>query len=182
MKQISIPNILSVFRILLLPIFVALYMTLEPQNRFICAIILVISGITDVADGFIARKFNMVTQLGKILDPLADKLTLFTVALTLACSGYKYLFVLAAVLFVKEILMLCGGVILARHYNDNKMESSKWFGKFATALLYIVMFGMILIEVNETLEVIMSIVMCFAAIFAFVMYIKVFFDFRKENK
>ena len=102
-----------------------------------------------VADGFIARKFNMVTQLGKILDPLADKLTLFTVALTLACSGYKYLFLLAAVLFVKEILMLCGGVILARHYNDNKMESSKWFGKFATALLYIVMFG-ILLNLRQT--------------------------------
>ena len=177
LKQFSIPNVLSV----LLPVFVALYILLEPQYRFICAIILVVSGLTDIADGFIARKFHMETELGKILDPLADKMTLFTVALTLAFSGYKWLFALSAVLFVKELLMLTGGVILARNYNNNKMASSKWFGKFATALLYTVMFMMILLEINPIIELVLSVIMCVAVMFAFVMYCNMFMKFKKDN-
>lgn len=181
MKKLGIPNMLSIFRLVLLPIFVILYFTLGREYRFICAIILIVSGLTDVADGIIARKFNMESQLGRILDPLADKLTLFVVALTLAFDGYKKLFILAAILFVKEIFMLIGGVLAAKKYNNHKVEPSKWYGKLATVILYVAMFSMILIKMNRTAEIIMAGIMCLAAIFAFIMYFRVFLNMKKTG-
>lgn len=181
MKKLGIPNMLSIFRLILLPIFVVLYFTLGKQYRYICAIIWVISGLTDILDGFIARKFHMESDLGRILDPLADKLTLFVVSLTLAFDGYKRLFILAGILFIKEFFMMIGGILFAKKYNDHKVEPSKWYGKLATVILYVTMFSMILIKMNKTAEIVMASIMCVAAIFAFVMYLRVFLN-TKKNK
>ena len=181
MKKLGIPNTLSIFRLILLPIFVVCYFALGREYRYVCAIILVVSGLTDVADGFIARKYHMESQLGRILDPLADKLTLFVVSLTLAFDGYKKLFILAAILFFKELFMLIGGVLLAKRYNDHKVVPSMWYGKLATAILYVTMFSMILIKMNRTAEIIMASIMCLSAIFAFVMYFRVFIKMRKTK-
>ena len=78
----SIPNILSIFRIVLIPVFIVCYLMLPDEMGWVPALVLVVSGATDVVDGYIARHFNMVTQLGKVLDPLADKLTLAAVVIT----------------------------------------------------------------------------------------------------
>ena len=75
-KNLTIPNLLSVFRILLIPLFIYLYLEKSPEDFGISAgIVLLISGATDMLDGYIARHFNQITQLGQILDPIADKLT-----------------------------------------------------------------------------------------------------------
>ena len=72
----TIPNILSLFRIFLIPVFLIIYLTQDNQPYFIIsALILLLSGITDVLDGYIARKFKMTSELGKVLDPFADKMT-----------------------------------------------------------------------------------------------------------
>ena len=82
---VSIPNILSYIRILLIPVFAYCYLTANTDgDYYFAAVILLFSGLTDMADGMIARKFGMITYLGKILDPLADKLTQATVAVCLA--------------------------------------------------------------------------------------------------
>ena len=80
----NIPNCLCYFRILLIPIFLYVYFGSEFEYHFIvAAFVLVLSGISDFLDGFIARKYDMVTDFGKLIDPIADKLTQFTIAITL---------------------------------------------------------------------------------------------------
>ena len=181
MKRLGIPNLLSIFRLVLLPVFVICFFTLDVKYRFVCAIIMVVSGLTDIVDGYVARKYHMETQLGRILDPLADKLTLFVVTLTLAIAGYNKLYILAVILFIKELLMLLGGILFAKKYNNNKVEPSKWYGKLATAVLYITLFAMLLIKMDKTTEFILAIIMCLAAIFAFLMYGKVFLKMRRNK-
>lgn len=86
-KQIlTIPNLLSVFRILLIPLIVWLYC--GKQDYLLAAWVLLLSGVTDIADGFIARHFHMVSDLGKVLDPIADKLTQ-TVALVCLLTRFR---------------------------------------------------------------------------------------------
>ena len=87
----SIPNILCYFRILLVPVFLWAYFDLQSdEGHFVAAIILVLSSLSDFFDGFIARKCHMITELGKLIDPVADKLTQFVVACTLMYTCLLY--------------------------------------------------------------------------------------------
>ena len=106
-EMLSIPNILSYVRILLIPLIVYFYMYKEDYT--IAAIIAAISGLTDLADGFIARKFNMITDFGKFIDPVADKLTQCTLLLCLL-SRYSIMWFLVIIFFVKEISMALAGL------------------------------------------------------------------------
>lgn len=129
-KIITIPNILSVIRVLMIPLFIYLYVT----NNIVAAIIVfLLSGLTDVVDGFIARKFNMVSKIGKMLDPLADKITQVSIAICLAISNPEILPLI--ILFgIKELLMLSGAYILLR--KGKNPSESKWWGKFGTVIIY----------------------------------------------
>lgn len=131
---LTIPNILSMFRILLIPIFVWLYIIQE--NYFYAAIILILSGITDILDGFIARKFNLITRLGKILDPIADKLTQAIVLLCLTVR-FPLMALLLILLVIKEVVTGLGGLLVIR--KSGNVYGSDWHGKVSTALLYILM-------------------------------------------
>ena len=111
--KMNVPNALSLFRIALLPLFACLYLN-GGQNQtysYLAFGVLILSGISDSLDGIIARKFNQITDLGKILDPLADKLTQVTVAVCLALR-YRIVVYLLAICLVKEICQTIGGVIL----------------------------------------------------------------------
>lgn len=134
-KIFTVPNILSFCRLAMIPLIVYCYIWLE--NSLLTAGLLLLSGITDVADGIIARTFNMVSELGKALDPIADKLTQ---AVMLVCLISKFPYVLAAVVVfaVKEILNGLGNLRLMR--STGKVHGALWHGKISTALLYIVMF------------------------------------------
>ena len=133
-KIFTVPNILSFCRLAMIPLIVYCYIWLE--NSLLTAGLLLLSGITDVADGIIARTFNMVSELGKALDPIADKLTQ---AVVLVCFISKFPYVLAAVVVfaVKEILNGLGNLRLMR--STGKVHGALWHGKISTALLYIVM-------------------------------------------
>lgn len=128
---LTIPNQLSLLRLILIPF--VLYYYLDGQVR-LAGTLLIISTLSDVADGFIARRFNKVTNLGKMLDPLADKLTQFCVAAGL-CLTYTALIPLALVLFVKELLMLGMGVTLLKR--GKQPFSARWWGKLASAAFYV---------------------------------------------
>ncbi len=135
----TIPNLLCYLRIVLIPVFVYTYLKAqEPSYYFWSAIIIGISGITDFFDGYIARKYNQITDLGKILDPVADKLTQGALVVCLT-SRYSAMWVLVAIFIVKEGFMGIMGLVMLKH-NGHKLDGAMWFGKISTATLYVVMF------------------------------------------
>lgn len=133
-KILTIPNLLSAFRILLIPAFMWCY--LERDDIPATVVLLALSGLTDALDGFIARRFNMTSDFGKALDPLADKLTQFSM---LCCLLIRFprMMVLIVVLCVKEVFVAVTQLLAIRR--TEVVPSSDWHGKITTILLYAVM-------------------------------------------
>ena len=126
----NIPNMLTIVRFILIP-FIVYYITKE--QYILSFIFLTISGLTDILDGFIARKFNFITNFGKLVDPLADKLTQIAILATLVILKIIPSWILFIVV-LKEAIMIAGASFL---YGKELVVSSKWFGKLATVLFYI---------------------------------------------
>ena len=133
-KILTIPNFLSLIRILLIPLFVWLY--LGEENVPATAVVLVLSGLTDALDGFIARHYHMVSDFGKALDPFADKLTQFAMLCCLVIRFPRMLW-LIIVLCVKEILVASSQLVVIR--KTELVLGAEWHGKITTILLYAVM-------------------------------------------
>lgn len=131
---LTIPNLLSLFRLLLIPVIIWLYFWKE--EYIYAAAVIMLSGITDVVDGYIARTFNMVSDAGKILDPIADKLTQAAVLICLG-SRYPLLLLLVLIMAVKETVS--GLMTLAAIKKTKKVKGANWHGKVTTCLLYFTM-------------------------------------------
>lgn len=132
---LTIPNLLSLFRLFLVPVYVSLYLNASEQRHYYAAgIILAVSCLTDALDGHIARRCNMITTLGKILDPLADKVTQF--ALTLCLSLRYPVLKPVLILFVgKELIQTLLGLV---HLHRGKMLAGALpVGKLCTAVLFV---------------------------------------------
>ena len=125
-----VPNILTIIRFFLIPFILFFIFTEQYIPAFI---VLTISGLTDVLDGIIARKFNCITNFGKLIDPLADKATQIAILAALTFKGIIPLWMLIVV-FVKEFAMIAGASFL---YGKELVVSSRWFGKMATVIFYI---------------------------------------------
>lgn len=128
-----IPNILSTLRILLIPVFVWQMWT---DNYIAAALLLAASGLTDLLDGFLARRFGWVSNLGKVLDPAADKLTQVTVCVVLAMKMPTFWYFFALMLFKELVMLLLGAWLLKKNVH---IEGARWFGKVVTTLFYVVM-------------------------------------------
>lgn len=136
-KNINVPNALSLLRILLIAPFVYYYIHRQIVPAIVC---LLLSGLSDMLDGMIARRFHQFTELGQMLDPVADKLTQGTVAICLAID-YPILLPVLAIFVVKELTMLIGGAYLV--FKAKKRPSgAMWYGKVGTILFYL-SFGLI---------------------------------------
>ena len=134
-KIITIPNILSTVRLAMIPFMLWAYCVLE--SPAITAILVVLSGLTDVVDGFIARRFNMISDLGKALDPVADKLTQIAILFCLV-TRFPLILLPLILIIVKEI---SSGVLRAIILHKAKeVEGAVWHGKVNTVILYTVMF------------------------------------------
>ena len=133
-KIITIPNILSFFRLCLIPVIVWLYCF--KKDYLITTCVLVISGITDMVDGFIARKFGMISDLGKALDPVADKLTQI---ITLFClvTRFPHMISPLVILTVKEIIAAVFNMVTIK--KTGEVMGAVWHGKLNTILLYLMM-------------------------------------------
>ena len=151
-----IPNILSSIRIAMVGVFAWLFLTARiphPQNYLWALGIFVLAFVTDVLDGFLARTFNWVTPVGKLLDPLADKLMAITALVVILIGKWEgslfwiYL-TLVILVAVKEILMVVGGMIMLR---QRKVAYSDWYGKTATGLFA---FGTVLTLLSFVFDVI----------------------------
>lgn len=178
-----VPNTLTVIRFLLIPVLIILAL----QGDYIgTAIIFTISGITDILDGYIARKFKLISDFGKLMDPLADKSTQISILTVLVIQEIIPFWILLVVI-LKEVLMIAGASFL---YGKDFVVSSKWFGKLATVLFYIAIVCSLFVNSwNNVLfthpeysapmlpqfDLYLYYLAVISTLFAFVMYIKALF-------
>ena len=147
---LTVPNLLSLFRICLIPWIPWFYC--RENAPLAAAAVIGLSGLTDVADGYIARRWNQVSDLGKILDPVADKLTQMTMLLCLLCR-YAALWSLTLIFLVKELgLWLLGALAVCK---TGDIRSARWFGKVNTVVLYSILLLLLLLPgiPEQTVEV-----------------------------
>lgn len=180
-EVLSIPNIMGYFRIILIPIFLyTYYNATSAKDYYIVAGIVCISGITDFLDGYVARNFNMITELGKFMDPFADKLTQAALVFCLA-SRHKLMWYLVGLFILKEGFMAVMGIIMLRR--GKKLDGAKWFGKVCTAVLYVVMFILILLpSINDFIANNLIVLCGIFMLMSFILYIQVFYKMHKSIK
>lgn len=170
----TIPNLLSLFRLILIPVYIYIYLTARDQSQYILAgCILAVSCLTDMIDGKIARRFNMITTLGKMLDPLADKLT--QLALTLCLSmKYPVLYPVLGLLVVKELLQLVFGIIFLR--KGKMLPGALMAGKVCTTVLFVSLIALVLFPgINPAAVNLIAVIdACFLAI-SFFSYFHAYF-------
>ena len=166
-----VPNILTIIRLLLIP-FIVFY--IFASNYLLAFIFFTISGLTDIIDGFIARKFNLVSNFGKLMDPLADKLTQIATLTSLVFVNIIPIWILLIVI-LKEFIMICGASFL---YGKDVVVYSKWYGKLSTVLFFFAIVLSLLIKqfgvtgIWTNIDLGMFTIALVATIFSFVMYIK----------
>ena len=179
-KNINVPNALSVLRILLIVPFVYLFL-----NRRIpeAAIVLVISGLSDLFDGIIARKFNQITELGKMLDPLSDKLTQGAVAIVMAIT-YPLLLPILVIFMVKELSMIAASCVLLK--KKKRPCAARWYGKVATTMFYVTSVLLVVLKgiwkyENDTLFLVMLSLTAVMMIYALIRYFLIFLQILRSN-
>jgi CDP-diacylglycerol--glycerol-3-phosphate 3-phosphatidyltransferase len=174
------PNMLSIFRLCLVPLFVVLYLSGLRFAHLWGVLVYVLAMLTDILDGWIARRFNLITNLGKVLDPLGDKMFTFAV---LACMNIERIipFWILAVYLVKELLMGLGGLLLHRRAKAD-IPASNRFGKAATALFFVVCVVLMLCPIPRTVALVMIGVALAVSLMAFASYLQKFSHIMKERR
>ena len=185
----NVPNALTIVRFLLIPIILYFIFT---GNYLLGFVFFTISGLTDILDGTIARKFNLISNFGKLMDPLADKLTQISVLASLVIKDIIPVWILIIVM-AKELIMIIGASFL---YGKDVVVYSKWFGKLATVLFYIaIVISLInkqfdLTGIWSQIDLIIYCIALLATIFSLAMYIKCLYqrgfidkeDLKKEKQ
>ena len=169
----TIPNLLSVFRIILIPVYAVLYMKAQATKDYIIsAVVFIVSALTDMADGIIARKFNMRSRIGIMLDPFADKLTQGVVILCLTLRNLN-IFPLLVIFIIKEGFMF---VMACRLLHRGKMLDGALFaGKICTTVLFVSMAVLVVFNNIPTAGVYSIVALCSAfMIFSLVSYARCF--------
>ena len=174
-----LPNMISYMRIALMPIYVFMsFYAVTPQDRSACAYLLLFIAFTDFLDGYIARKMNMVTDLGKFLDPLADKLFQLAISITLL-NRIPKLWIAFIVFLVKELSL----TYLAFYYylkHQKKMDGANKYGKASSFIFYAMTFLMALCPTLPTkIYYGMEILMVSALLVAFYNYLKFYINLQK---
>lgn len=175
----TIPNLFSLFRLLLIPVYVTIYISAKkPEDYYLAAAILAVSCITDLVDGKIARYYNMVSTVGKILDPFADKATQFTLILCLAIR--KPIIRSLVVLFViKEIFQLVAGWISIR--KGRILKGALFSGKLCTTVLFISLTLLVMLpDLSDWVITIVTVIDLIFLSIAFVDYIVTYY--KRDNK
>ena len=168
-EYFSIPNLLSYFRLILIPVYLAVYFAADTPRGFLwAALVIAVSGLTDMLDGKIARRFNMITEWGKLIDPVADKLTMAAVALSLAFD-FPLMRLVFALYVVKEGFMGIMGLIMLRR--GFRMDGAMWYGKVCTAVTYLVVFVLLLCpQLDRQIQTALISVQIAVTLLAFALY------------
>ena len=185
----NIPNILTIIRFILIPVILYFIIT---GNYLLGFIFFTISGITDILDGTIARKYNLISTFGKLMDPLADKLTQISVLATLTFKDIIPIWILVIVI-LKELIMIIGASFL---YGKDVVVYSKWFGKLATVLFYLAIVLSLIDKqfgfsgIWRNIDMLLYCVALVATVFSLIMYVKYLYkdgfidksDLKKEKQ
>lgn len=179
-KNINVPNTLTALRLVLI---IPLLHFLLKQDFVNAGIIILVSAMSDMMDGFLARRLNQVTSLGKILDPIADKLTLIAVVIGINVI-YPEVMPFVIVLFTKELLMLAGGAFLLKL--KIRPPAARWYGKLSTVLFYTSITTLIMLKAiwgytNGTLSLTLLAVTTTSMLFSLVMYSLLFGELVRER-
>ena len=173
---LTVPNMLSIFRLVLIPVYVLIYLNAtEPVHYYIAGGILAVSCLTDLIDGQIARRFNMISTVGKVLDPFADKLTQFTLAICLAVQ-YPVVWIMVCLIFVKEIFQLIAGIVAYR--KGQMLKGALIAGKVCTAVLFLSLIIMVLVPpqyLSSTVVTVVTIVDVVFLLISFVSYARAYY-------
>lgn len=175
----SIPNLLSFFRLALIPVYASIYLNAtEPYQYLIAGSIMAVSCLTDMIDGKIARRCNMITTVGKILDPLADKITQFTLTLCLSMK-YPVLMPVLALFVVKELFQLVAGVVFLR--KGRMLPGALMAGKVCTTVLFVSLIALVLFPgVDSKMVTLIAMIDAGFLAFSFVCYILAYFGKNKK--
>lgn len=168
---LKIPNILCYIRFLLIPAFILLYIGADsPTDYLHAAVVVFISGVTDFLDGFIARNFNMITEFGKLIDPLADKFTQAALIFVLIVR-IKWMFLLLILFVIMQLFLLVAGLTMLK--KGKKLNGAKWFGKISTTVFYAVMLLLIAIPALDHSVINLLMIICGTfLLLSFLMYVK----------
>ena len=165
-KILTIPNILSFFRLCLIPVIMWLY--IKKQDYLSTLIVLLLSGATDIVDGIIARKYNMISDFGKIFDPIADKLTQMAMLFCLV-SRFNYMIIPLVILVVKELIS--GITSLISFKSANEVKGAVWHGKLTTITLYsVIAIHLIWFNISRTVSLILVGISIGIMLMSFIMY------------
>lgn len=176
-KKENIPNFISVFRILLVPVYILLFFDAFGKGdlgfaMFSSGITFIVAGVSDALDGFLARRNHWVSDVGKLLDPLADKLMELAVAVSLAVRFGEAFVFLAVIVIAKEIVMIVGAYLMMS--KSQFVVFSVWYGKLATLIWYVLICMMHFFPAfrqNTVLCNAVCIVLILMMIMAFMMYL-----------
>ena len=170
----TIPNLLSLFRLALIPVYIAVYLNAEEDwQYYVAGAILAVSCVTDLIDGKIARRFHMISTVGKVLDPLADKATQFSLTLCLSVH-YPALRPVLVLFVIKEGFQLIVGII---HFRKGKMlPGALMAGKICTTILFVSLIALVLFPgIPHSAVNAIALVETGFLIFSFVSYILAYF-------
>lgn len=182
-----IPNFITYIRFLMIPLLLVFFFLgrTTKNNVYIIGtvICLAISALSDVFDGFAARKLGQVSQLGRMLDPIADKLTLIAVAVCM-CFFAPSVIPLMLILVVKDLLMLIGGIVVVS--NKIPLPASKWYGKASTVIFYLSTGTIVFLKAvfnieNTTLDVILYIITALAMAFSLANYLHMYIGIMRNR-
>ncbi len=171
---LTIPNLLSLFRLLLIPIYIVIYLNAQvAADYYLAGGILAVSCLTDAIDGKIARHFHMISTLGKILDPLADKITQLALVLCLAIR-YPVLWILVSLFVVKESFQLVAGFLTLRR--GKMLTGALLAGKISTTVLFVSLILLVLLpEIGQTAVEIITAVDCTVLAISFIGYARTYY-------
>lgn len=175
----TIPNLLSLFRLVLIPVYVYIYLNaVEDQEYVLAGGIMALSCITDLIDGKIARRFNMISNVGKVLDPMADKFTQLALILCLS-ARYPILYPVLALFLVKEFFQL---FVFIHHFRKGKaLPGALMAGKVCTTVLFVSLIALVLFP--RTDPVVADIIVIIDGVFllvSFVSYIRAYYGKDKK--
>ena len=168
----NVPNILTALRFVLIPVF-AYYLC--QGEYYLSVFIFLLAGLTDVLDGFIARKYNLITSFGKLMDPLADKLMQITALVILTFVQGFIPPIILSVVIAKELFMGIGSVVLYKQ--NDYVVSANWYGKVATVVFY---FAIIMIIFKAPYGNVFIVIAVLSTLFAFFMYIRQYLQIKNS--
>lgn len=178
---LTLPNLLSLFRLVLIPVYISIYLGAKNSaDYFLAASILAVSCLTDMIDGKIARRYNMITDLGKLLDPIADKLTQLALILCLSLR-HPILWFVVVLFFIKELSQLIGCAVSL--HKGKTMTGALMPGKVCTTVLFISLIIMVMLpNLHESIILCIAIVDSIFLIIAFVTYVIAFLSKDTNHK